>query len=186
MFTKTIDENVSLFTLQMHHAEECYRLIDANREHLGKWLAWVARTKCSEDVRSFFHSTRRWHAERGDVTAGVSYHGQFAGIVALNEVDSYHGTADINYWLGAEFQGKGIVTRACEVLLKHAYEDLGLNRIQINVAPANERSKAVPRRLGFHYEGTLRQVALFHSEYEDLEVYSLLKSEWFAQQKDGA
>lgn len=183
MFTKSIDESTSLFALQMHHAEECYKLVDANREHLGKWLGWVDRTSSPSDICAFIQSTRRRYAERGDVIAGISHNERFAGIIGLEDVDTYHGTAEIGYWLGVEFQGRGLVTVACRVLLEHAYEELGLNRVQIRVAPGNERSRAVPSRLGFQYEGTLRQVALFHGSYEDLEVYSLLRSEWLAQSK---
>src|SRR5215212_7167551 len=52
-------------------------------------------------------------------------------------------------WLGEEHQGKGLVTAACLALVDHAFGDLGLNRMVISCATENEKSCAIPERLGF-------------------------------------
>ena len=54
-----------------------------------------------------------------------------------------------SFWLG-------LATKACYILIEHAFTDLKLNKVEINVATRNIRSKTVPERLGFKKEGTIR------------------------------
>ena len=55
-----------------------------------------------------------------------------------------------------------------------------LDRVQINCNVDNSRSRAIPEKLGFSYEGTLREGELLRGELRDQVVYSLLKREWLA------
>ena len=164
--------------LELCHAEELFALIDANREHLRPWLPWVDRETSPETSRGFIREMLFKFASGTDLLAGVRYEGRLAGAIGLHDINTHSGTAEIGYWLGAEFEGKGLMTRACAAMLGHAFDDMKLNRIQIRVEPANNRSRAIPRRLGFHYEGTLRQINRIHDRFADLELYSMLKSEW--------
>jgi hypothetical protein len=59
----------------------------------------------------------------------------------------------VGYWLGEQYQGKGLVTAACRALVEHAFFELGLNRAVILCATENEKSCAVAERLGFRREG---------------------------------
>ena len=87
-------------------------------------------------------------------------------------------SADLGYWLGREFQGRGIVTDACRAVTRHALIELELNRVEIRCDTNNTRSKAIPLRLGFTLEGVLRRAELIHERYADLEVYSMLRTEF--------
>ena len=73
------------------------------------------------------------------------------------------------------------MTRACQGLIRYGFDELNLNRIVIYVAPENLKSQAVPERLGFQKEGVLRQSIWIYDRFLDLVVYSLLASEWKAQ-----
>ncbi len=55
---------------------------------------------------------------------------------------------------------------------------MDLNRVQINCAVENLRSRAVPERLGFKLEGTLRQTEILEDKSGNWAIYGLLKSEW--------
>ena len=70
------------------------------------------------------------------------------------------GSGEFGYWLGAEFEGNGI------------------NRIVIRCHPENTRSSAIPKRLGFTLEGTLRECTRLNGELIDMQIYSLLRREW--------
>lgn len=184
LFEKPISGNAVLFIREPRHAEAYFALIDANRERLREWLAWVDDVKSPEDIRSFIERTQKHCAESGDVIVGIGYDGRVAGMISLDHVDLHNGTASIGYWLGAEFEGKGLVTQACRILLRHAFEELRLNRVVLCMQPDNERSKAVATRLGFSYEGTLRQDALHYGHRVDHEVHSLLRDKWISMQED--
>ena len=103
--------------------------------------------------------------------------GALAGVIGLEPIDSAHRTASIGYWLGAGQQGRGTMTRAVQALVEHAVSVLELNRIEIRAAVGNARSRAIPQRLGFREEGTLRQAERVGDAYLDIVVYSLLASE---------
>ena len=176
-FTCKLDDETQLELREPTHAEETYTLIDANREHLRRWLYWVDGTKSPEDIKAFISRQLHQRAENGTTVAGIRHCGALAGIISLNFVSP--GCMDIGYWLGEDFQGKGLITKTCKAMISHAFDDLGVRRIEIRVQPANERSRAVPERLGFTCEGTLRQKAIdADGKPVDFMMYSLLKSEW--------
>ena len=70
------------------------------------------------------------------------------------------------------------MTSAVAVLVDHAFDSLHLNRLEIRTDIENARSRAVAERLGFRYEGTLRQSYRVTDErYSDDAVYSMLASD---------
>jgi ribosomal-protein-serine acetyltransferase len=70
------------------------------------------------------------------------------------------------------------MTEAVRALTTLAFDEWRLNRIEIRVATENERSAAVPERLGFVREGVLRQVERHADGFKDNVVYSMLSEEW--------
>jgi ribosomal-protein-serine acetyltransferase len=88
--------------------------------------------------------------------------------------------ADIGYWLSEHYNGRGFMTAAVEKLIQIGFEEYGLNRQVIRAMSHNSASRNVAERLSFTHEGCQRQAANQYGTYYDLEVYSLLKSEWSA------
>lgn len=176
-FTHEIDSDTELGLLEPTHADELYSLIDANRKRLRKWLNWVDGTKSPEETGKFICEQLHLHAENNNTVAGIRHKGVLAGVIGLHPVSPI--CMEIGYWLGEKFQGKGLVTKSCKALIDHAFGDLGMHRIEIRVQPENERSLAVPKRLGFVTEGTLRQVDVdADGNPVDLTIHSLLRGEW--------
>jgi ribosomal-protein-serine acetyltransferase len=70
------------------------------------------------------------------------------------------------------------MTTCCKELLNYGFELLGLNKIEIRARTDNEKSKAIPIRLGYKEEGILRYVDYHNDHYYDHAVYGLLKDEW--------
>ena len=75
------------------------------------------------------------------------------------------------------------MTRAVAALIEHAVSACDLNRIEIRAAVGNARSRAIPQRLGFQEEGTLREAERVGGAYLDIVVYSLLRSEWALRER---
>lgn len=59
--------------------------------------------------------------------------------------------AELGYWLGEDYWGKGLMTEAAQAVIRHGFSDLGLSRIWCDFFDGNERSAATIRRLGFHF-----------------------------------
>lgn len=178
MFRHLLDDETELRILEVRHADALYAVIDANRAHLRRWLPWVETTNSADDIRSFIRGALREYAEGNGFTAGIWRRGEVVGVIGLRLVNWAHRSAAIGYWLAEAHQGRGIMTRACRALVDHAFDEVGLNRVEIRCATENTRSQAIPVRLGFTFEGTIRQAELLPQGYVDHFVYGLLARDW--------
>lgn len=152
-----------------------FALVDAERDRLRRWLPWVDAVRTVDDEREWLTSVVSAENPREEAF-GIWDEGVFAGGIGLS-FDRLNDTGEIGYWVGSAFEGRGLVTRACRALISHGFEH-GLHRITIHAAPTNARSRAVPERLAFTQEATLRQAGKTGEGYVDLVVYGLLRDEW--------
>ena len=183
MFRRRLDDNTELRQLEEEQAVELRRLVEKNREHLREWLPWVDDNQTTQDSRVFLREARKMYRDTRTVTAGIWHMGQLSGVVGLNEIDWHNRSTRFGYWLDAGLQGKGIMSRACEALVEHVFADLELNRIEIEAAVENVRSRAIPERLGFQLDGVRREAQLVNGRYLDIAVYGLTASEWHAREQ---
>lgn len=110
--------------------------------------------------------------------AGIWSSGKFCGVIGTHQVDWLNRKGEIGYWLSRSFQGRGIMTAACRAVVTHLFGELDLNRIAIQCARENEKSCAIPVRLGFQEEGLAREAQLLHGEFHDLRRFVMLKKDW--------
>jgi ribosomal-protein-serine acetyltransferase len=179
MLRRELPGGYALRLLEESDADELHALIDANREHLGPWMPWVQSEHDPADVLPFIRSTRRQVADNdGLQTAIVDPSGRIVGVVGFHNVDWLHRKTSIGYWLAAGEQGRGTMTEAVRALVDHAFATWKLNRIVIQAAVENARSRAIPERLGFREEGTLREVERIGDRKLDDVVYAMLAGDW--------
>ena len=172
--------DVHLRLLETGDAEELQALIDANRERLARWMPW-AIDEDLEATRAFIALTRKQVADDDGFQTAIVDGDVIAGMVGFHGVDWAHRSTSIGYWIGADHERRGLMTRAVRALVDHAFGVWELNRIEIRAAPENARSQAVAERVGFTREGTLRQTERVGDRYLDSVVFSLLASEWRAE-----
>ncbi|QDG52530.1 GNAT family N-acetyltransferase [Persicimonas caeni] len=178
MFSFRIDDHLELRLHEEHHAEALYEVIEQNREHIGQWLPFVDWTDGPDDTLEFIRGARKRWAEGRAVPTSIWLDGQLVGTIGFVNMNREQKRAEIGYWLAAEHQGKGIVTRATRALVDYGFAELGLYRIEVRCEPSNERSFGVPERLGFTFEGVARGYATFRDRQIDHRVYSILRDEW--------
>ncbi len=85
-----------------------------------------------------------------------------------------HKRAEMGYWLGVEYWGKGYMTEAARAVVKFARDELGANRIEAGVFDGNEASMNVLRKAGFHEEGVLRQRFFKNGRFVDERMFGSL------------
>lgn len=180
MFFRRVDEESELRMLEERHAPELFRLTLANRDHLIPWLPWVDHVRTIQDTLEFIVRGRSQYEKNEGFQAGIWYRGSLIGTIGFHGLNRYEDSINIGYWLAKEFQGKGIVTRACRVLIEYAFTHLGLKRVEIRCAPDNQKSRAIPIRLGFIEEG-IRDQPEQGSWFGPLVVYGLSVSQWREQ-----
>lgn len=178
MFKHIIDKELELKLLDNCDRDELFALIDSNRPHLKQWLPWVDGTKSSEDLKGFIDSTKQQYINNNGFQLSIWYKRKIAGVIGFHSVNWSNKSTSIGYWLGKEFEGKGIMTRACTVFVDYAFKELKLNRVEIRCAENNYKSRAIPERLGFKNEGTLRESEWLYDHFVSHIVYGMLKDEW--------
>ena len=84
---------------------------------------------------------------------GIFRDGRFIGSIGFNQFDWQSQRTEIGYWIDKHEEGKGIITKSSECLIRYAFNDLRMNRVEIRCSTENVRSSAIPERLGFQKEG---------------------------------
>jgi RimJ/RimL family protein N-acetyltransferase len=88
--------------------------------------------------------------------------------------------AEIGYWIGVPFWGQGYATEAARALVKYGFEELKLERIFATHFQGNSVSGNVLRKLGMRHEGCMRRHVLKWERFLDVELYGILRDEWWA------
>ena len=180
-----IDGDIELRLLMKGHANKLFALTARNRDHLRQWLPWVDRTRTPIDTMKFIGEGLDQLRRNDGFHAGIWYRGDLVGVIGYHYWNWTVGRTEIGYWLTASHQGKGIVTRSCRALVDYAFRNLGLNRIEIRTAVGNARSRAVAERLGFAYEGVLRNAEYSSDGPVDQVAYGILRKDWESRTSDG-
>ena len=133
--------------------------LDSSLDHLRPWMPWAADEPQTLDEK--VDLLRRF---RGSFDLGDDF---VYGIFSLDEREVVGGTGlhtrvgdgalEIGYWIRASQVGRGYAGEAAAALTRAAVRVCRVDRVEIRIDPANEKSLAVPRRLGFTEEATLRR-----------------------------
>ena len=121
------------------------------------------------------YSDSGWASGEG-CTWAITIADEFAGAISLDGIGS--GQATIGYWMAAQFRGHGLLTEAAHAVVEFGFgstpEGLGLVRIEWHAFAGNVASARVARRVGFHFEGTLRLGAVGRNGREDDWIAGIL------------
>lgn len=91
--------------------------------------------------------------------------------------------AYLGYYVGARYAGQGYMTDAIRLILKHAFIQLKLHRLEANVQPDNVVSVALIKRAGFIREGYSRRYLKICGRWRDHERWAILAEDWKASVK---
>jgi ribosomal-protein-serine acetyltransferase len=176
----TIDDHTLLERLSLSHVETIFNAINQNRKFLRKWLPFVDFTQKISDTERFVRSIIEKVSSNRDEVYVIWYNHVFVGLIGFKDIDRINDKIEIGYWLIEKMTGKGIAIAAARKMVNLAFRNMEMNRVVIRCGVGNEKSAAIPRRLGFSLEGIERNGERHNHAYIDLEVYSLLKQDWAA------
>lgn len=137
---------------------------------------WVPRTP--EAVLKDFDAGTAFKVDARHVTFAVDVDGAAVGIASLWGIDLHNRSAHVGISLAPDARGKGWGTDAVRLLLRYAFLDRGLHRVQLEALASNAQALASYRRVGFVQEGLLRQDAFVLGRFEDQVVMGVLAEEW--------
>lgn len=178
MLSYAVDDGLTLEVMVPAHADELFRLTDANRAHLRNWLPWLDDIQSVEDTKRFIELTRMQLAENNGFQTVLRAEGALTGVLGHHGIDWMRRTTSLGYWLSAAAEGRGLMTRSCRVLVDHAFREFALERVEIRCAVENVKSRAIPERLGFRFERTLQKAEWLYDHFVDHVVYAMHKRDW--------
>lgn len=133
----------------------------------------------SREFMREWYATRADHDDRLDLAVVDQATGLFAGEVVLNELDPDNESCNFRILLcGNANRDRGLGTEATRLILRHAFENVGLHRVDLEVYDFNPRARRVYEKVGFVFEGTRRDALLWDGEWIDAHTMSILAPEW--------
>ncbi len=133
------------------------------------------------EQRRNWYATRADFDDRLDLAVVDKATGKFAGEVVLNDLNRDDQSCSFRIYLfSARNRDRGLGTEATRLILRHAFETVGLHRVELEVYDFNPRARRVYEKVGFVYEGTKRDALLWAGEWIDAHTMSILAGEWAA------
>ena len=171
MFSRKIDDELQLALPQKGFEKKYFEIIDSQRTYFSKWLPWVANYS-QDDADSFVSRSLHGYAEGKSLTCSIFYHGEIVGNISFNTINHDLKKVEIGYWLSQDYQGKGIMTRAVKAMLAIAKNELDVELAVIKASEGNLPSRAIPERLGFSFDGIIKNAERVNSKILDHAIYT--------------
>lgn len=157
-------------------ASALYEAVRESIAEVSPWLPWCHQNYVIEETREFLAS-RELASQGGEwYSFGIfeTDSGRFLGGVGINFINRVHQMANLGYWVRTSAAGRGVATAAARLAARFAFEQLGLQRIEIVAAVANVPSQRVAEKAGARREGVLRNRLLINGESLDAVLFSLV------------
>jgi [ribosomal protein S5]-alanine N-acetyltransferase len=168
---------VSRVVIRPVQASDAVELVAANLASIGLHEPWVSPCR---DQASFLGYLARCDGDRSfGFIARERESGRIVGVVNVSEiVRGFFQSAYMGYYGMAGMNGRGLMGDAVRLTVTHAFHGLGLHRLEANIQPGNEPSRALAKRLGFRQEGYSPRYLKIDGEWRDHERWAVLADEW--------
>lgn len=152
--------------------------IEASRPVLKRRLRWPREVRSIEDCLAFIRSSRNG-AGLGKIFGIFELKSKrHLGIAALQGFSKRNPVAELSFWVRADKHDKGYASEAGGLLIAYAFRREGVRRLYSRIDPSNRAGRKVIQKLGFRYEGCLRQAKRLNGRWIHQECWGLLREEW--------
>lgn len=173
-----IDDQLELTYPGTSDAADFYRMVEDNRRVLAQYFPWTDQFKSADDAARFIFDAERYNQGGQKLTLFIRYRENLVGSIAFVNVDRLNKTGELGFWLVESAQGRGIMSRCCERMLRHGFKLMRLNRIFLQTHIDNLPVHRLAERLRFKREGQLRQAMFLNDAFHDLLLFSILKEDY--------
>ena len=174
MFNRGLGDDAELRPLEPWQAAEFAAYTDRVRDALQPWIPWAYTVTDETSARAFLQGYAERQASDTGRIFGLYVAGVLQGGLVYRAFDAAQGVCEIGVWLAPEARGRGLITRAGQVLIDWALDVRGMTRVEWLCDPRNEASIAAARRLGFTHEGTHRKAFHVDGEHRDVQVWAIV------------
>ncbi|ALC87636.1 acetyltransferase [Bacillus sp. FJAT-22090] len=147
---------------RLEDAEVVWRSVINSHDALKEWMPWAQNKQTLEQTTTNLRQAVADFITRKDLRLHLFLKdtGEFVGASGLHRIDWNVRKFEIGYWIDSKFEGKGLMTEACERITQFAFEELQANRVEIRCDSENVRSRSVAERVGYTLEGLLHNDSL--------------------------
>ncbi|WP_433186812.1 GNAT family N-acetyltransferase [Actinoallomurus sp. CA-150999] len=174
MLSTSLGDDAELRPLEPWQAAEFAAYADRVRATLKPWIPWAYTVVDKESARAYLQGYADRQAADGARIFGLYVAGTLEGGVIFRTFNAAQGVCELGVWLSPEARGRGLINRACRVLIDWAIDVRGMVRVEWLCDPRNEASIAAARRLGFTHEGTHRKAFHLDGEHRDVQVWAIV------------
>lgn len=175
------DRELTLRTPRFSDADDWRRVRLANQQLMEPFwdhstLSWPERHTRSVWIRECVSARRRMRRGTGLHTV-IDVDRQLAGQCDA-WIDRYHGRSELGLWVAAGHANAGVGSGAVQLVVRHLFDELGIERIAAPIACGNGATSRIARRLGFVREGVMRDYMTVGNRRRDHELWSLTRNDW--------
>ena len=161
------------------------------REYLPKYVEWLNDWEVSRFLKPgiprglTLEDEIAWFEQRGKDNSSLVFailtlaDNKLIGNCGLHHLDLKNRTAIFGIFIGdKDYWGKGYGTDSTRTLLRYAFEQLGLNRVELEVYDYNPRAVRAYEKAGFRRDGVRRQALYRDGEFHDIYLMGILRADW--------
>jgi RimJ/RimL family protein N-acetyltransferase len=158
LFPELKGKRVTIRPYREEDAQALFEAVAESRDHIRPWLPFADAHQSVEESRDWIIHQQAKILLREDMNFALwdTTSGRFVGGSGLHPRNWKIGYFEIGYWLRVSATGHGYITETVKLFTDYLFTHLHANRVEIRCDAKNERSAAVPRRLGFVQEGLKR------------------------------
>lgn len=158
----------------------------ASRDIVTRYLLWRTHPDIEHTKRYLDYITTLYKSgEFFDFAIEYRENSKMIGTCGFAAIDEANNSAEVGYVLSPDYWGKGIATEALTAILRFAFCDIGLNRVEARYMTENIASRRVMEKCGMTFEGVYRKKLFVKGAYRDIGVCSILAEEYFKNNKEG-
>lgn len=161
--------------------EDAYDIFEyASDPEMTKYVVWDYH-KCLADSYNYISFMLKKYENREPSTWGIVYKSEnkFIGTCGFLWCYPENASCEIGYALSRKYWNKGIVTESVKEIIKLGFDKMMLNRIEARCMLENTASQRVLQKVGMTFEGIMRQQMYFKGAFQDLKVFSILRSDYY-------
>lgn len=178
-------ERLQLQLLKTEDAEALWPYV--SNPEISALMSWDAHKSLAETV-AFLEAVEVSFNNGRAVSWGIYLDEKIVGVFSVISIHRKHrlltyDKAELAYWLGPEYQGRGIMTEAGVKILDFAFRKMGLHKIYVGFHDGNKGSRGLIERLKFRYSHTEKEAFSKNGIWVDVPYYEMLEKEYYTLYK---
>lgn len=153
-----VDDSTKLQILKPRHAESLFEVIDDNRDYIRTYEAWADMFVSVQFTKRFIQKAQELTRRCSHFEYGIFTNRKLVGQISLSAFGWLDHPPEIGYWVSEDMAGRGITTRATEVVTRFGLETLGMDELTIRTFEDNIGSNRVAEKVGYQLVSQLHDL----------------------------